>query len=77
MKDDLDLISKKILALKTSGQRKKLKSLEKKRADIIPAGIIILQQIFDLFKIENLTVSDYALREGIILETMNGFGNPG
>jgi len=48
-------------------KRLKIKGIEEKRADIIPAGLIILRQIFKLLKNENMTVSDFALREGIIL----------
>jgi exopolyphosphatase/pppGpp-phosphohydrolase len=43
--------------------------METKRADIIPAGIIILKKIFELFRIKKMVVSEYALREGIVLDT--------
>jgi exopolyphosphatase/guanosine-5'-triphosphate,3'-diphosphate pyrophosphatase len=51
-------------------ERLKIKGLEKKRADIIPAGLIILRKIFQLYDIECMTVSEYALRSGIIIEML-------
>lgn len=69
-KDELLKIADEVLSKKTLEERLKIKGIEEKRADIIPAGLIILRQIFRLFKIENMTVSDFALREGIILETI-------
>jgi exopolyphosphatase/guanosine-5'-triphosphate,3'-diphosphate pyrophosphatase len=70
-KDELYGITNEILSKKTFEERLKINGIEEKRADILPAGLIILNKAFELFKIENLTVSDYALREGIILDTIN------
>ena len=67
-REELDLIAEEILKRKTIAERIKIKGLEQKRADIIPAGIIILQTIFEVFKIESVVISEYALREGIIFE---------
>jgi exopolyphosphatase/guanosine-5'-triphosphate,3'-diphosphate pyrophosphatase len=69
-KNELFNITDEVLSMKTLEERLKIKGIEEKRADIIPAGLIILRQIFQLFKIENMTVSDFALREGIIIETI-------
>jgi exopolyphosphatase/guanosine-5'-triphosphate,3'-diphosphate pyrophosphatase len=44
--------------------------MEVKRADIIPAGILILKRAFEIFDIKNMTISENALREGIIIETI-------
>ena len=46
-----------------------IKGLEAKRADIIPAGLIILNVIFELFKIKEITLSENALRSGIVFES--------
>ncbi len=59
-----------VLSKKTLKERLKIKGLEKKRADIIPAGLIILRKIFQLYDIECMTVSEYALRSGIIIEML-------
>lgn len=70
-KKSLLKISKQILESKTTSQRKKIKGLDPKRADIIPAGMIILSTIFKEFNISQMTISGYALREGIIFDTLN------
>ena len=44
--------------------------MEQRRADIIPAGVMILEKIFQLFNINEMRLSDYALREGIILDAI-------
>lgn len=70
-KEDLVEISDYVLSQNTLDERLKIKGLEKKRADIIPAGMLILKKIFDLFKLESITVSENALRSGVIIESMN------
>jgi exopolyphosphatase / guanosine-5'-triphosphate,3'-diphosphate pyrophosphatase len=47
-----------------------IEGMEIKRADIIPAGLIILSEIFNTFKLKEMTVSENALREGIIIDTI-------
>jgi exopolyphosphatase/guanosine-5'-triphosphate,3'-diphosphate pyrophosphatase len=54
----------------TLKKRTKVPGMDVKRADIIVAGSIILEQIFKSFSIKSMTVSDYALREGIIYDTI-------
>ncbi len=63
-------VKKNILNAPTPEDRMKIKGLDAKRADIIPAGIIILDTIFEKLKIKELTISGYALREGIIIDTL-------
>ena len=45
--------------------------MEIKRADIIPAGLLILSEVFKKFRLEDITVSENALREGIIIDTIS------
>ena len=66
-KNQLYEISKKIFALITSKDRLRIKGLEQKRADVIPAGLLILKKAFELFNFNEIQVSEFALREGIIL----------
>ncbi len=73
--EELEEIYKEILSKKFPSERKKILGMEEKRADIIPAGLIILKSIFDLFSIKNITISEYALREGIVLDTIKNFSN--
>lgn len=73
--DELNFVYKEIIRRKTPSERISLPGMELKRADIIPAGIIILKTIFDLFGIKNITLSEYALREGIIYDTIQKQGS--
>jgi exopolyphosphatase/guanosine-5'-triphosphate,3'-diphosphate pyrophosphatase len=66
----LDQINNNILNLKTVAERMAIPGMDIKRADIIPAGLIILKKIFELFQINEMVISEYALREGIIVDTV-------
>lgn len=68
--DQLKELTEKILHYKTLEERKLIKGIELKRADILPAGLIILCKVFELFNLKRMTISEYALREGIISEML-------
>lgn len=57
----------KIYKAETLAERLSIPGLDPKRADIITAGAVILEQIFSDLKIEKMTLSSFALREGIIM----------
>ena len=42
--------------------------LDARRADIIVAGAVLLERLFDLIGIDSMLVSEYALREGVLLD---------
>jgi len=67
---ELEKVKNEILSRKTVEKRKKIPGLDEKRADIVPAGIIILSTIFELLDLHSLTISGYALREGIIIDSL-------
>lgn len=69
-KEELSKIADTVLNAKSLSERKKIKGMDSKRADIFPAGIIILQTIFEQLKINKLTISEYALREGIVVDSL-------
>lgn len=48
-----------------------IEALEAKRADIILAGALILEGVVKALGIGSLTFSEYALREGVLLDTAN------
>jgi exopolyphosphatase/guanosine-5'-triphosphate,3'-diphosphate pyrophosphatase len=68
---DFAAIRDEILERKTPARRKKISGLDVKRADIIPAGIIILDEIINLFDLKRMTISGYALREGIVIDILD------
>jgi exopolyphosphatase/guanosine-5'-triphosphate,3'-diphosphate pyrophosphatase len=58
-----------------AARRRSLPELEEKRVELVPAGAVLLGAAIDLFGIEELTVCDWALREGIVLDAVGA--NPG
>jgi exopolyphosphatase/guanosine-5'-triphosphate,3'-diphosphate pyrophosphatase len=71
--DDLKKIREQINSANTNKKRSKISGLEEKRTDIIVAGSIVLEEIFQQFHLKKLTISDYALREGIIYDTVKNW----
>jgi len=69
-RDELYEVAEEILDAKTEKQRLKIQGLDADRADIITAGALIVEQIFKELKIKEMLVSEYALREGIVLDTI-------
>jgi len=57
---------------KSLSQRLLLKPMEPGREDLIIAGTAIVLETMRVFGCEILTVSEYSLREGLILRAMNG-----
>jgi exopolyphosphatase/guanosine-5'-triphosphate,3'-diphosphate pyrophosphatase len=68
---ELDEVVRLLVKADTLKKRQKLEGLDPNRADIILGGAILLEQILAAFQIEQLTVSGYALREGVIFDMMN------
>ena len=58
----------KLLSSMDVNQRKKVKGLEEKRADVIVPGLAFFKVFCDVFKIESLTVSELGLLYGLALK---------
>ena len=65
--DRLRGMSKKLLRLPMY-EREKVRGLEPERADLIIPGIQFTIKVMDFFKFNELTISDYGLLEGVLLE---------
>lgn len=52
-------------------ERLKEKELEEKRVDIINPGMVLLHYLIDEFNIQNIKISEAALRDGMILDFIN------
>ncbi len=50
-------------------------NVPKLRRDVLPAGLAILQAIFDGLKLDTLHVADATLKEGLIYDTLGRFTN--
>ena len=55
---------------KSLSERLKLKPLERGREDLIIAGTVIVLETMRAFQCDPLLVSEYSLREGIILKAL-------
>ncbi len=60
------------LARSVQAQRLRLPGMSRRRADLVPTGAVILDTVVDALHLRGLTVSDWGLREGVILETLGG-----
>src|SRR5262249_46966085 len=67
---DLELLHARIMSAKTSERRRMPGLEEPKRAELLPAGSTLLVQALERFDLDGLTVSDWALREGIVLDAV-------
>lgn len=56
------------LAGMTGAERRRLPSLERGREDLVLAGFSILSGVLDLFQAEEVRVSEYGLREGVLVD---------
>ncbi|ABX08389.1 Ppx/GppA phosphatase family protein [Prochlorococcus marinus] len=68
-KDSLDKIISRLLVLNPE-ERKKLPSISDRRAEIIVPGALILQTIMEMMKVEEVVLSERALREGLVVDWM-------
>lgn len=68
-RDEFLPVHERIVRAKTS-DRRRMNGLEEKRAELIVAGSMFLAVAMDVFGFERITISEWALREGIILDAV-------
>ncbi len=68
--DELAQVVAALVAAPTVKQRLKVPGLEARRADIIVGGAVLLEEAARALGITEMRVSDYALREGLVLDTL-------
>jgi len=61
-----------VLRRKSLNERRALPGLNPDRADIIVAGITVVNEVMKVFDINTLKVSDRGIREGLILQMISG-----
>jgi len=71
---DITRIVDELASLPSVAERISTFGLERNRAEIILAGAIILESIADVFGIDKFTFSDYALREGLLIDELHKMG---
>jgi len=65
---EVEAVVASLVGAPSVAKRRELPGLEPDRADIILGGAVILEQAMGLFDIDEIVVSDYALREGALLD---------
>ena len=60
-------VRKRILAVDLR-KRLKLASIDRRRADLLPAGAIVLDTLLSALGVRELTLSEWSLREGILID---------
>jgi exopolyphosphatase/guanosine-5'-triphosphate,3'-diphosphate pyrophosphatase len=68
-RDDIDGVVRRLVKAPTVKERVRTPGLDPRRADIILAGALILEQVVHAIDAPGLTFSEYALREGVLLDT--------
>ena len=63
-------VVKRLADAATPDERRRIAGMDERRADIILAGAIILDQAMRQLGIDRLVISDYALREGVLLDAL-------
>jgi phosphohistidine phosphatase SixA len=58
------------LVASTHAQRLRMPGLQKPRADLLPTGAVVLEALVTELALPGITVSDWGLREGVILEAL-------
>jgi exopolyphosphatase/guanosine-5'-triphosphate,3'-diphosphate pyrophosphatase len=66
---DLDAVRGSILGAKQA-ERERLPGLESRRADLIPAGAIVLDELMSAIGLDEVTACEWALREGIVISAI-------
>jgi exopolyphosphatase / guanosine-5'-triphosphate,3'-diphosphate pyrophosphatase len=57
-----------LLSAMTDAQRRDVAGLEPRRAEVVVAGSTLLLEVLDRYEMQTLTVGEWALREGMLLE---------
>lgn len=68
-RDEIGSAVRRLLEPSSAKGRAKVPGLDPGRADIILGGALILEQVVEELDVAELTFSDYALREGVLLDT--------
>ncbi len=69
-REQLGEVIERLVAADTVEVRREIAGMDSGRADVIVAGALIAEQVMHSLNVNELMVSDYALREGVLLDTL-------
>jgi exopolyphosphatase/guanosine-5'-triphosphate,3'-diphosphate pyrophosphatase len=68
--DEVTRVVELLIEADTVEARRKLPGMESSRADIILAGALVLDETMRELRVPSIVISDYALREGLLLDAL-------
>ena len=68
--EELASTVEELVAAKRAKARARIPGLDPARADIILGGALLLEQVFAALRIDSMVVSEYALREGVLVDAL-------
>jgi len=74
---DYKRVASQILKAQAKNDLLVIEGIDKSRVDIITAGTIIIDEIISKLKVKKLTISGYAMREGIVIDAIEKLGSGG
>jgi phosphohistidine phosphatase SixA len=67
--DEIRDLSRRLVR-STQEERLRMPGMQRRRADLVPTGAVVLRSVVEELGLRGLTVSDWGLREGVILEAL-------
>jgi len=71
LRSELDELAEELVA-SSHDERLEMPGMQKQRADLLPTGALVLATALRELGLDGFTVSDWGLREGIVLEAVRG-----
>lgn len=68
-REEVAVVVERLAAAPTAKERRRIEGLEPRRADIAVAGALVLEELLSTFEVDELMISAYALREGVLMDT--------
>jgi exopolyphosphatase/guanosine-5'-triphosphate,3'-diphosphate pyrophosphatase len=70
-RDELLAVCREVYETRTTKARKKLVGIDEKRADILPAGAMVIECVINGLGLESLQWSGFGMREGIVRDYLD------
>ncbi len=68
---ELSAVIDELASVRSTDERRRLPGVEPSRADILVGGGVVLEQVALAVRANELTISEYALREGVLLDALH------
>lgn len=74
--DDMRELGRELAAVELE-RRLRIPGIDERRADLLPVGAIVLSTAASSFGLDSLLISDFGLREGVVLDALGLAAGPG